>query len=337
MKKLFILLTIVSFNIRARDLFEFVDNKTNGALDKQFIQKIVDTFKVDTFFETGTYTADTTINAVPFFKSVFTVELHEELFKAAQLRLAPYKSVHIYHGKSPDIIKAVGPSLDGTVLFWLDAHYSGEGTALSFNNPNASHAVTAIREELAAIKEINIKDCVILIDDIRGFGTEIAGVEYLGCWAYPTLQEVESALRIINPDFECALLGDMLLAYDKFKYQPTFSETVKACTKTRLYNGYNVTDQELLVLEEKIRNAPRHEKEYIKTLYNRMTDYKDPMFWHDLWYGLVALGEKNYAQARTAFMKVKVRNQYFNKDRQSDSKVIAYDHWRIDHYLQACN
>lgn len=335
MKKVF-LLFVACLNAHAQCSFEFVDNKVDGHLDKKFIQKLVSTFKVDVFFETGTCGAGTTINATPYFKTIVTAELHDGLFASARAKLAPYKHVIAFHGQSPDAIKRFAPSLNGAILFWLDAHYSGEGTALSFNNHEAPDAVTAIRGELAAIKEANIPDCVILIDDIRGFGINIAGTEYLGCWAYPSVQEVQQDLLKINPNFEFALLGDMLLAYDQCKYHPSFSKTVDACTKTRLYNGCNLNDQELLELEETIKHASSQEKEYIRTLYDRMTDYKDPMFWHDLWCGLVELGDNNYLKAHNAFAKVKIRTQSFNKNRQHEPKEIPYSHWRIDAYLNAC-
>lgn len=339
MKKPFFLLAMLCFNTFANKPFEFVNNKTNtssGALNKTFIQKMVDIFNVDIFFETGTFTAGTTINAALYFKEIHTVELHNGLFNNAKRKLAKYTHVHVYHGSSPAIIKSVAPICEGTILFWLDAHYSGQGTALSFDDHEAQNAVTAIRGELEAIKDINIKDCIILIDDIRGFGTKIAEKEYMGCWAYPSVQKVQVALLKINPHFEIVLLGDMLLAYDKYKYQPQFSDTVKACTKTRLYDGYNLSDKELLELEHTIMHAPTNEKEYIKTLYNMTTNHTDPMFWHDFWYGLVQLGSNNYTEAHKAFSKVKVRQEHLDNNRQPSSKIITYDHWRIDRYLELC-
>jgi len=324
MKKLIISLLIVHLGACADSTFKFVNNKTEGSLDKFFIQKLVETFNLDFFFETGTYNAGTTINAAPYFKKVHTVELHKGLFKSAKNRLTPYHNVTIYNDSSPKAIKKVTPHLSGTILFWLDAHFSGKGTALSFDDPNAPEAITAIREELAAIKNYCATDCVILIDDIRGFGTKIYDTEYLGCWAYPTLQEVKQDLLKINSNFELALLGDTLLAYDKYKYHPSISETVKACTTTRLYNGYNLTDQELMNLEEQIMKAPLEEKEYIKHLYNIMTEYQDPMFWHDLWYGLVNLESKHYTQAKEALLKLRKRK-------------TPYRHWRIHKYIGLCD
>ena len=336
MKRLFLFLAMLSFNIFSNKPFDFVDNKKNGALEKAFIQKLVNVFNVNIFFETGTFRTETTTNATPYFKEIHTVELHDGLCKNAKRKLAKYKHVHVYHGSSPDVIKQVAPTCKGTILFWLDAHYSGHGTALSFDNHEAQNAVTAIRQELEAINSVGIKDCIILIDDIRGFGTKIGEKEYMGCWAYPTVQETKESLLKINPDFEIFLLGDMLLAYDKYKFSPEFSDTVKACTKTRFYDGKNLNDVDLLELEDMIMHAPAHEKNYIKTLYKNTTNYTDPMFWHDLWYGLVQLGAYNYTEAHKGFSKVKVRKEHLDKNRQPSSKVITYNHWRIDQYLKQC-
>jgi len=336
-KKVFILLVMLSTSIYSNNTFEFVCNKTNGALDKKFIKKMVDVFKVDVFFETGTYNARTTINALPYFKDIHTVELHCGLFKEARNKLVKYENVHIYNGRSDDVIKMIIPTIKGTILFWLDAHYSGKGTALSVNDFQVPEAFTAIREELKVIKEAGVRDCVILIDDVTEFGSEISDKKYMGCWAYPTLQWIQNDLLKINPNFELAILGNKLLVYDKHKYNPLISETVIACTKTRLYDGHNLNDKELIELEEKIMNASLEERKYIEAMYNNMANYKYAMFWNDLWYGLTQLGAGNYDKAREAFYKVKVRIECFDKKGKPLCQEILYNHWRIDKYLKICN
>jgi len=245
--------------------------------------------------------------------------------------------VHAHHGLSAQAIEQIVPRLSVRILFWLDAHYSGEGNAMSFNNPQAPDAITAIREELSAIKKCAIFDCVILINDIRGFGTRVNDVEYLGCWAHPSMQEVCVALHEINPNFEFALLGDMFLAYDATRFHPQFSPIVTACTKTRLYDGYTLTDEQLLNYEQRIMHAQTYEKEFIAQMYHRMTGYQDPMFWHDLWYGLVLLGSKQLQPPQEAFYKVLQRTQHFNKNREVEDIILLYQHERLAMYLQACN
>ena len=133
------------------------------------------------------------------------------------------------------------------------------------------------------------------------------------------------------------LLGDILIAYDKYKYNPHFSKTVLACSKTRFYDGINLSDDQLIGQEEIIMHAPEFEKNFIRFLYHSMTDYKDPMFWHDLWYGLIELGSKNYSEAYKALSKIKIRKESFNKKRGAVDNIIPYNHWRIDTYIKECN
>lgn len=264
-------------------------------------------------------------------------EVDEKLCNQAKNKLASFSNVEVVYGQSPVMIAQIAPMLQGKILFWLDAHYSGAGTSLGYNDPNAADAVTAIRGELEAIRGAKIEDCIILIDDIRGFGSIINEQEYLGCWAYPSLQEIHTMLLKINPRFELALLGDILLAYDASQFSPNFSTTVIGCTKTRLYDGHNLSDEQLLQAEEMIKHATARERAYIKQLYSMMTDYKDPMFWHDLWYGLIAQAEGNYHEARKAYEKVMTRKQYLNKNKQPDTQIIRYDHWRLNAYISACH
>ena len=332
-----LLLLIFCCTLKSYAIFEFGHHKGAwGALNASFMQELVNTFKIDIFFETGSYEGHTALNAAGCFKEVHTVELQPELFMKTLHTLSECTNVTAYQGSSPEIIKTIAPQIKGRILFWLDAHYSGEETALSCDDREKAEAFTPIRAELAAIKEAGIKDCIIIIDDIRGFGIEIAGKRFDGCWAYPTVQELQQHLGAINPDFEYALLGDMLLAYDGTKYQPHFSGMVVACTKTRLYDGYNLSEEDLLAYQEQIKYAPEDEKYYIKHLYNTMSHYKDPMFWHDLWYGLIQMGSENYLEAYIAFSKVKEqRTQHFVKD-YPDNKILAQQAQIIDAYLDEC-
>jgi hypothetical protein len=334
MKKLVLILLLV-FGCSTHGLFEFVNYKQNGALATPFIQQLIDVFGVDTFFETGTYDCSTTLNVIPYFKSIITVELHKGLYEKAKNTLAPYSNVRVFFGDSPTVIQQLVPKVKGTILFWLDAHCSGAGTALN-GKEDSPDAITAIRAELKAIKNAHLSNCVILIDDIRDFGSIIDGKEFLSSWPYPALQEIRESLLEINPNFAFALLRDILLAYDKYTYKPTFSDTVIACTTTRLYDGTNLTDTELLACEETIQSAPDHEKEAIKSLYLQTVERKDPMFWHDLWYGLTQLGSGNPKMAFDLFSNISKRMQHRTKTNKPDNTIIEYSHPRIEWYMKQC-
>ncbi len=326
-----LLCTLVSFSLDGT--FRFVNNKTpGGPLDSTFLQKIADAFQVDIFIETGTFNGITASRAAQIFKEVHTIELEPTLFKTAQTKLKQHANITTYLGNSSETIPTIIPKISGTPLFWLDAHYCGENTALSEPDPNSAEAITAIRRELTAIKKSGITDCILLIDDIRGYGSCINGVEYCGCWAYPPVQEVCRAAQEINPHFKFALLGDSLLAFDATKYAPKFSPVVQACTKSRLYDGVNLSDQQLLGAEQIIRNAQSEERSFIHELYNRMAEYSDPLFHHDLWYGLTCLST-NKNEAEKAFLKVSHRTQHFDIKRRVVDKSVSYEHPRILDYI----
>jgi len=316
--------------------FTFTKNKTepDGVLQKSFLQELADTFSPRIFFETGTFNGKSAALAAQYFAEVHTVELGKEMFEEARQATAQCKNVRLYLGSSPDMIKSVSPALEGRILFWLDAHYSGGKTVMSSDDTSDPDAITAIRNELQAIKDNGISDCIILIDDIRGFGSRINDTEYLGCWAYPTLQEVYAMGKEINPNFSGALIGDIFLMYDATKFSPNLSKTVKACTQSRLYDGHNLSDQELLEGEHDIMRTSGAEKEFIKSLYKEMTGWKDPMFHHDLWYALVSMGEQNWKEALDALEKIPTRVEYFTKRRESVQIQRPYSHWRINSYKE---
>lgn len=316
--------------------FKFVHYKNDaddGSLHTNFMHEVNATFHPDIFVETGTYRGYTARTAASIFKEVFTVEYSESLYNRAQKLLEPYSNVRIYHDSSPDMIRRIAPQLNGHTFFWLDAHYSGGETVLSNSNERDADAVTPVRHELRAIKESGITDCTIAIDDIRGFGTVINGVEYLGCWAYPSLQEIEVLAREINPNFVCALVGDILLIYDAMRFSPTLSPIVQVCTATRLYDGSNLTDDSLIACENVIMQASDDEKACITNLYLRMTPCKDPLFWHDLWFGLVSMGSQSWNEALAALEKVSNRYETLTKHKEVVNRHIPYQHPRIANYI----
>lgn len=319
----------------ASNAFYFTSNKTQygGFLHTDFVQELVATFKPDVFVETGTYNGMNAKTIAPYFKQIHTIELSRELYEQARSTLAGVPNVSVYWDNSPAMIAKLAPQLEGHIMFWLDAHYSGENTAMSNDDTNDPEAITSIRKELKIIKEKNLTNCTILIDDMRGFGGIVDDIQFLGCWAYPSVQEVCRLGREINPNFAFALLGDILLMYDSTKFSPNFSPVAKACTASRLYDGCNLSDDELLAHEQVIMHAQDAEKDFIIDLYRRMTDWKDPMFHHDLWYGLVCMGSGNWHEALVGLNKVPNRLEYYNTRRETVHNQLQYNHWRIQHYI----
>ena len=297
------------------------------------MKEFVEVFHPDIFIETGTYSGETASNVAPFFRQVHTVELSQILYEKAKEKLSSLANITVYHGNSAELFKSIIPICKGTVLFWLDAHYSGGNTAYSNSDPGSSNAVTAIREELKAIAQSGLTNCLILVDDIRGFGSVIDDTEFLGCWAYPSIQEVCALGHKINGNFDFALLGDTLLMYDKTNYSPHLSPVVKACTQSRLYDGKNFSDDQLAEAEDIIMACPTNaERDFIKNLYKCMTPCKDPLFHHDLWYALVCMGLNDWKEAKLSLHKVPERVEFLNKYKQHVQNIVRYSPPRFGRY-----
>lgn len=283
--------------------------ETGGVLRTDFLQELIRIFNVDILIETGTAGGGTILQAINYFPAIYTIELDEALYQAGKERLKKCAHVHTFKGESGDILQQLLPSITGKPLFWLDAHYCGEGSAWGRNE-------TPILDELEAIKCSHIQDCVILIDDMRGFGTHALDKDFI-CWPnYPTMQELCQKLLNINNDFNIILLGDVLLAYDKTKYTIDLSPITTACTASRIEFLYS--DQELLHYESIIGSVQEQERAFIDILYNNKKGYPPDHEYHiHLWRGLILLHDKLYEEALQEF-----------------NHVISqgYHHWRVYRY-----
>lgn len=150
---------------------------------------------ITTFIETGTYLGDT-VNAVKdTFDKIYSIELSKDLYKEAVDRFKGEDSIQILHGDSPNVLPSLLPKIDGPIMFWLDAHYSGGVTALS------ERGVTPIERELDIILDSWRPGSIILIDDARLFtGTD----------NYPTIETVKDQVEAKNPSLSFERIDDFL-------------------------------------------------------------------------------------------------------------------------------
>jgi hypothetical protein len=125
------------------------------------------------------------------------------LYNQAVRTFAEISHIHIHQGDSADVLPALLQEIDEPCLFWLDAHYSGPGTA-------RGRVDTPITQELSAIFEYHVKKHVILIDDARDFTGEDG---------YPALDELESFVCVRRPDLHFEVKNDIirLVPYDSQK------------------------------------------------------------------------------------------------------------------------
>jgi hypothetical protein len=153
-------------------------------------------YSCDTFIETGTFYGQMVNVARKHFKKVMSVELLRQLYELNRSAFASHSNVTIFHGDSATQLAEMLAAAQGRILFWLDGHYSGNGTA-------CGEEVSPVLAELDTIKTHSGRDHCILIDDVRLF---------TGSSGYPTLEQTKQKLRAINCQYQISIDGDCLKA-----------------------------------------------------------------------------------------------------------------------------
>jgi len=136
-------------------------------------------FGLRIFVETGTHVGETTEWMAGKGMDVISIELSDRLYQMARARLQRYRNVTLIQGDSAMVLPDVLARLSEPACFWIDAHFSGEGTAKGI-------ADTPIFKEFEAILKHPVQGNVILIDDARCFR---------GKDGYPFLDELLAAVR----------------------------------------------------------------------------------------------------------------------------------------------
>lgn len=140
------------------------------------------------FVETGTYIGETVdmVLETKLFKTIHTIELNDELYKAANEKYAKTKNVVLYHGDSIDCLKEIVASLAEPATFWLDAHASGHLVG-------GKSGGSPVLDELDIIASSPIKEHTIIIDDCRLFGSSE--------WSFVKKEDAIQRIMTINPKY----------------------------------------------------------------------------------------------------------------------------------------
>jgi hypothetical protein len=92
------------------------------------LEKIAAEFGVDTFVETGTYKGETAVWASRHFRQVYTIENYRPTYDQTVKTHGHLRNVEFLYGHSASTLPAVLHKLAGDSIFWLDAHWMGEGS-----------------------------------------------------------------------------------------------------------------------------------------------------------------------------------------------------------------
>ncbi len=279
----------------------------------------------DTFVESGTYLGHTSAKAALCFDTVHTVELDDDFYRKSVENLSVYSNVRVYHGDTSILFHELVPQLvreNKFPLFWLDGHFMScmPDTEVKQKSSYLGE-YTPILKELQIIKKNNLRRAIVLIDDVRLFGTILHGsrIERAGNQYYPPLIEVVKLLT--DSGFSCQIVGDILLGYPS-SVSLQFSSVIKACTLSRLYDGTNYRMGEVLAAEQLIASTQGEELGALEELFQdfsmpwRSWSNKSPHY--NLWYGLTLRNKGRYKEASQQFKEV---------------ISLGYDHLRVFWYL----
>lgn len=155
-------------------------------------------FILRTLIETGTFHGTMIESTLNNFERFISIELMEAFASVAKQKFAPYPQVKIIHGDSGKELGKVLKSVKEPCLFWLDGHYSFEGTA-------RGNLDTPILQELDHILQHPVKNHVILIDDARCF---IGQNNVLR--DYPTIQQLHAYVKSKRPELQFWVKDDII-------------------------------------------------------------------------------------------------------------------------------
>jgi hypothetical protein len=146
------------------------------------IMALADVYGATAFVETGSYFGDMIAKVLPRFDPIISIEVFPPLAQAAKRRFANAAHVEILEGDSTVLLNEAISAITGRIVFWLDGHYSGQGTGRADNDSPISHEMEII---FSARVSRGFRD-LVLIDDARFFD---------GTNGYPNLKTLMSAVR----------------------------------------------------------------------------------------------------------------------------------------------
>lgn len=115
-------------------------------------------FGTKVFVETGSHVGSTIERVRDGFREIHSIELSMDLHNRCLDRFRGVSHINLYQGCSEDILPGIIEKISEPILFWLDAHYSAEGTA---KGPTSS----SLYKEIPAILTHPLNNHVILVDD----------------------------------------------------------------------------------------------------------------------------------------------------------------------------
>jgi len=151
-----------------------------GIFDFNLIKKLLtDDYK--NVVETGTFQGDGVDELVKYFENIYTIEISDDLYNKAVSKFKNNKKIKCIKGDSAIVLIEIMDELNtkGKMVFWLDAHWSGDNS-VDWNNSlwkgynidtshrgdnKDSYSQVPLEEEIMNIYYNFNNECIIYIDD----------------------------------------------------------------------------------------------------------------------------------------------------------------------------
>lgn len=160
---------------------------------KSIIRHYVTSYRTPVFVETGTFLGNMVQSIADTGVQCHSIEIDEVLHARAQELLSNRPNIRLILGDSARELPKLIVQLNTPATFWLDGHYSGQGTG-------RGEIDTPVSAELEAILDHPVKTHVILIDDARCFDGESD---------YPKLHELLARFDG-HPDYVASVSADII-------------------------------------------------------------------------------------------------------------------------------
>lgn len=177
------------------------DGVDNRLAMQELFAFLAEQFGIAKFVETGTYQGETARFASERFRHVITIEGAQHLYRVAQQQLRGCPNVTCLCGDSRDHLSRILRDLQGPILFWLDAHWSGGETF-------GEHAECPLIEELAAVYS-RAADHFVVIDDARFFISLPPIPHDIRAW--PTYLEIADTVQRQAPHTFITIYADAIV------------------------------------------------------------------------------------------------------------------------------
>jgi hypothetical protein len=165
-----------------------------GDVKQGVVEKYARKHRLRILIETGTYEGEMVEAMQKRFRVIHSIEIFEPLYRKALQKFSGIDHTHLHHGDSGNCLSEILDTVNEPALFWLDAHYSGEGTG-------RGNTDTPILKEIKYIFDHPVRGHVILIDDARLF---------LGQNGYPSLNELREFVGRNKPRSEFIVKDDII-------------------------------------------------------------------------------------------------------------------------------